>query len=656
MSDLGKAYVQIVPSAEGISGSISKVLDGEAESAGSSAGESVGSNLVGKLKTIIAAAGIGEFIRSAASEGADYEQAVGGMQTLYKENADTMIKYANEAYKSAQISANEYMETATQFSASLLSSLGGDTKQAAEAANSAIVDMADNANKMGTSMESIQNAYKGFAKSNYTMLDNLSLGYGGTQAEMERLLADAEEITGIKYDISNLSDVYSAIHVIQTELGITGTSALEAGTTVSGAVNTMKSAWSNLLAQISSSEGGDVTGAMKNLVTSIFGDGTETNLGILGTVIPSILRVVQGIGPALITGLTASLQSVVRMLGDNGIESAMAYISGLMSKATEIMSSGAEMITNVTAGMAERLPAIMDSAVTMTQDFLNGITQKLPAMLDAGVQMVTSLVNGILQNLPAIITGVGDIFNTFYSFYLQNLPTVIAKGRELVSNLVKGVANNLPQIAAAAGQVIGKFIATVVTNLPRILLQGTIITGKVAAGLLQALPRIVAAVASLVVNIVAGFITGTDWGSVGRNIISGIVNGIKAAAGLLLDVITGIARSAFEAVKSFFGIASPSKLMRDEIGKFIPAGIAEGISANADLVTAAMDELGTGTMDSTLSINTGRLSGDISAGSEEITNVSMTIYGAEGQDVRELADLICDRINGGVLRKKAVFA
>jgi phage-related protein len=656
MTDLGKAYVQIVPSAEGISGSISNVLEPEAESAGDLAGQQVGSNLVSKLKTIIAAAGIGEFIKSAVSEGADYEQAVGGMQTLYKENADTMIKYANEAYKSAQISANEYMETATQFSASLLSSLGGDTEQAAEAANSAIIDMADNANKMGTSMESIQDAYRGFAKSNYTMLDNLSLGYGGTKTEMERLLSDAQKITGVKYDISNLSDVYSAIHVIQTELGITGTSALEAGTTVSGAVNMMKSAWSNLLAQLSSSEGGDVTGAMKNLVTSIFGDGTETNLGVLGTVIPSILNVVKGIGPALITALTASLQSIARMLGDNGIESAMAYVTGLMSKATELMSSGAEMITNVMAGISQKLPAMLASAATIAQNFLSGITTNLPAMLDAGIQMITALVNGILQNLPAFIIGVNNIFITFTSFFMQNLPTIIAKGGELVLNLVTGIVNNLPQIAAAVGQMIGKFVATIVKNLPQILQQGITMSGKVAAGLIQALPKIVSAVATLVRNIISGFIHGTDWESVGRNIIEGVVNGLKAAGSMLWDAITDIARGAFEAVKDFFGIASPSKLMRDEIGKFIPAGIAEGISANADLVTAAMDDLGNDAMDSTLSVNARSLSGSAAARIEENTNVSMTIYGAEGQNVEELANIIADRFNNAVMQKRMAFA
>ncbi len=611
MADLGKAYVQIVPSAEGISGSISKVLDGEAVSAGNSAGESVGSNLVGKLKTIIAAAGIGEFVKAAVSEGADYEQAVGGMETLYKESSDTMIKYANEAFKTAQLSANDYMETATSFSASLLSSLGGDTAKAAEAANTAIIDMADNANKMGTSMQDIQNAYKGFAKQNYTMLDNLSLGYGGTKTEMERLLADAQKLSGVEYNIDNLNDVYSAIHVIQEEMGITGTSALEAGTTVSGAVATMQSAWSNLLAQMSSSEGGDVKGAMQNLITSIFGDGTSTNLGVLGTVIPSIVRLGESIGPALITAVTASFESLSNMIGEGGIQTVVEYVNGIMSRLSDVAMSGMDMISK--------------------------------------------LYNGAMSALPQIISGAGQVITTFANGILTNLPKILQKGGEVITSIVSGISQNLPKIMASAGQIVGKLIATIVNHLPEILAQGVALTVKIAAGLVKALPSIISAVASLVANMVSGFATGTDWGSVGVNIIKGIINGLKSMAGALWDAITDIAKNAFNAVKEFFGIASPSKLMRDEIGRYIPAGIAEGITGSADLVSDAMDDIGAGALNSTLSVNAGRL-GTVAGASSGATNVSMTIYGAEGQDVSQLADIIADRINGAVQRQRAVFA
>ena len=240
MSELGKAYVQIVPSAKGISGSIEKTLGGEADAAGVKAG----SRISGKIKGALAAAGIGAAlgagITKSIKEGANLEQAIGGIETLFKDSSDQMIKNADNAFRTAGISANTYMEQATSFSASLLQSTGGDTQKAAKAADQAIIDMSDNANKMGTNIQDIQNAYQGFAKQNYTMLDNLKLGYGGTKTEMERLLSDAEKISGQKYDISNLSDVYEAIHVMQTELDITGTSSKEAATTLSGSFASMK--------------------------------------------------------------------------------------------------------------------------------------------------------------------------------------------------------------------------------------------------------------------------------------------------------------------------------------------------------------------------------------------------------------------------------
>lgn len=256
--ELGQAFVQIMPSAKGISGSITKQLSGEADAAGTSAGSLIGGKLVAAIGGIIAAAKIGELITkgisASLSEGAALQQSLGGVETLFKGSADKVKQYANEAYKTAGLSANDYMENVTSFSASLLQSMGGDTEKAADKANMAMVDMSDNANKMGTNMGDIQNAYQGFAKQNYTMLDNLKLGYGGTKTEMERLLADATKLTGVKYDINNLSDVYTAIHAVQEELGITGTTAKEASETFSGSFAAMKAAFSNVLGKLSLGE------------------------------------------------------------------------------------------------------------------------------------------------------------------------------------------------------------------------------------------------------------------------------------------------------------------------------------------------------------------------------------------------------------------
>lgn len=547
------------------------------------------------------------------------------------------------------------MDTATKFSASLLTSLGGDTKKAAEAANSAIIDMADNANKMGSNMEDIQNAYKGFAKQNYTMLDNLSLGYGGTKEEMERLLADAEKLSGTKYDISNLNDVYSAIHVIQGEMGITGTSALEAGTTVSGAVNMMKSAWSNLLAQMSSSEGGDVTGAMKNLVTSIFGDGTETNLGVLGTVVPSIIRLGASIGPALLTAVTVSFSQIKAQLNKVGVDSVTDLANGIMSNAQAMLTSGIAAVNNFISGITSNLPTVCAQANTMLTEFLSAISAQLPSVLAMGNELVFNIVAGLLNNLPALITGAGQLVLTFVTFLLTNAPTFIEQGFNMISAIVQGIGNNLPAITASAGTLIGKFVAVIVANLPLILLKGAEMIIKLLAGIVREFPNVIAAIGELVINIVKGFIDGQDWGQVGHDIIAGVTNGLVAAGSMLWDAITDIASQAFSAVKDFFGIASPSKLMRDEIGKFIPAGIAKGIEQNADLVTDAMDSLGDDTLDSALTLNSGKLSGSV-AGNNGNTTVNMNIYGAEGQDINELAQIISEKLNAAVTRKTAVFA
>ena len=295
-TELGKAYVQIIPSAKGISGMIQKEMGGEVASAGVSAGESLGSKMMGAVSGVIAAAGIGKAIGASITEGAALQQSLGGVETLFKDSADKVKGFANEAYKTTGLSANAYMENVTGFSASLLQSLGGDTDKAAETANMAMIDMSDNANKMGTSMESIQLVYQGFAKQNYTMLDNLKLGYGGTKQEMQRLLADAEKLTGVKYDINNLSDVYSAIHAIQENLDITGTTAREAATTFTGSFESMKAAAQNVLGKIAIGE--DVTPALQSLLET-------TRTFLFANFFPMIGNILSGLGTVLTQGLSS---------------------------------------------------------------------------------------------------------------------------------------------------------------------------------------------------------------------------------------------------------------------------------------------------------------------------------------------------------------
>lgn len=319
-TEIAQAYVQLIPSARGITGKIQSILDPEASSAGQSAGQSLGSSLVSVMTKVIAAAGIGKAFSAAISEGAALQQSLGGIETLFKGSADKVKGYANEAYKTTGLSANAYMENVTGFSASLLQSLGGDTNKAAETANMAMIDMSDNANKMGTSMESIQMAYQGFAKQNYTMLDNLKLGYGGTKQEMERLLNDAQKLTGVKYDINNLSDVYSAIHAIQENLDITGTTAKEAASTFSGSFESMKAAAQNVLGKLALGE---------NILPSLHALLKTTSTFLFDNFLPMVGNIFSGLGLVLTEGIS---QIASQLFGDafgSAVYSQLSRVTGI---------------------------------------------------------------------------------------------------------------------------------------------------------------------------------------------------------------------------------------------------------------------------------------------------------------------------------------
>ena len=319
-TEIAQAYVQLIPSARGITGKIQSLLNPEASAAGQSAGQSLGSSLVSVMTKVIAAAGIGKAFSAAISEGAALQQSLGGIETLFKDSADKVKGYANEAYKTTGLSANAYMENVTGFSASLLQSLGGDTNKAAETANMAMIDMSDNANKMGTSMESIQMAYQGFAKQNYTMLDNLKLGYGGTKQEMERLLNDAQKLTGVKYDINNLSDVYNAIHAIQENLDITGTTAKEAASTFSGSFESMKAAAQNVLGKIAIGE--NVIPALQSLLET-------TKTFLFGNFLPMIGNILSGLGVVLTHGLSDIASQLFGDAFGSAVFDQVAHVTGI---------------------------------------------------------------------------------------------------------------------------------------------------------------------------------------------------------------------------------------------------------------------------------------------------------------------------------------
>ena len=370
---------------------------------------------VGAAGLATAAAGITALTKQSVENYAEYEQLVGGVETLFADSADTVMAYAQNAYKTAGLSANEYMETVTAFSASLLQSLGGDTEAASEKADRAITDMADNANKMGTAMESIQNAYQGFAKQNYTMLDNLKLGYGGTKEEMQRLLTDAQKISGIEYDISSYADIVDAIHVVQEEMGIAGTTAKEAGETISGSIAATKSAWSNLVTGIAD-ENADLDGLVNNLIESI--------ITVAGNIGPRLEVILSGIG----------------MLGEKMAPLIAEGLSTAVEKAPEFLTAAANMIVTLGSALMAQSDLLIQGAFDLVLVLADGLVAGVGSLADGAAQIMASL-----------------------AMWIEEYSDVMAeKALTIILTLVESIVSNLPEIVVAAAQIIGALATGVI--------------------------------------------------------------------------------------------------------------------------------------------------------------------------------------------------
>lgn len=571
-TELGKAYIQIIPSAKGIGGAISKELGGEAGSAGKSAGL----NIAGAIKGAIAAAGIGTALKSALEAGGNLQQSFGGLETLYGDAADAAKKYAVEAAQ-AGISANSYAEQAVSFGAALKSAFSGDTAKAAEAANTAIMDMADNAAKMGTPIENIQTAYQGFAKGQYQLLDNLKLGYGGTKTEMQRLLADASKLSGVEYNIDNLGDVYDAIHVIQQDLGLTGVAAQEASTTFTGSFEAMKAAGENLMANLALGE--DLGPSLDALSQTVSAFAFNNLFPMIQNIISSIPGLLGGISDFIVQAIPSVMQAAVTLVSSIGKAFFTFDWWGLASNIIDALSGAIDSAAG----------SIMGSDTTIIDTFLQNLTNGFPQLLSKGVELVLKVVEGLLSSLPSVVTTAGTIVTNMTTTIISLLPSVLQSGTKLILSLVDGIIRNLPSIVQSVFKVITTFVSTVGQNLPTILSQGIIIVGKLVSGLIQAIPQIVSAIPQLISAIVNGF-GNYDWWSIGKNIVKGIANGLKEAAGMIADAARDAARRAFEAAKDFLGIDSPAK-KGIYIGNMYDAGIAEGITKNQSLIDNAMSDL-----------------------------------------------------------------
>lgn len=464
--ELGKAYVQIVPSAQGIKSALTEMFAEETDGLGEQTGQSIGQELVGTLKKVIAAAGIGKIISDSINMGGALQQSLGGVETLFKDSADTVKEYAAQAYRTVGLSANDYMEQTTSFAASLLSSVSQDTNAAAQLANMAMVDMADNANKMGTDMQDIQNAYQGFAKQNYTMLDNLKLGYGGTQAEMQRMLNDATKISGVKYDLGNLADMYSAIHIIQQEMDITGTTAKEAATTLTGSFAAMKAAAENVMGNWST--GADLTEPLQALADTAQTFLVDNLLPMIGNVLAGIPEIVYSLVP-------------------------------------ELLQTGTELLSSLAQGFTEGIPEFFSTALPQLLAFTDQLRDNAASFVDAGLNLITQLLNGLIAGLPDLIAYVPDIIINICSIINDNMPKILGEGVAIIVQLVVGIVKAVPDLLA---------------NWKKIL---------------QAVLSVISAI---------------NWLNIGKNILTGVANGVKSMGSSMLNAFKGGFSSALAWIKS----------------------------------------------------------------------------------------------------------
>lgn len=586
-TELAKAYVQIIPSAKGISGAISEEMGGEAEAAGKDAGNRIASG----IKKIIMAAGLGKLIKDSLSAGADLQQSIGGIETLFGTGGRSVEQYAeklgksveevtekysmleeaqslalenaNKAYQTAGLSANDYMQTVTSFAAALKGSTENELT-AARAADQAVIDMADNANKMGTDMGSIQAAYQGFAKQNYTMLDNLKLGYGGTKTEMERLLKDASKLSGVKYDINNLSDVYSAIHVIQDQLDITGTTAKEAASTFSGSMASMKAAGQNVLAALSL--GQDVGPALQGLLDSVTTFIWDNAIPMIGNVLKSLPDVLIGMldwadsmGDAVGGLLVEAVEGGVKLLSNavpRLIKAAVGALSGIVGGITsmdwsEIIPSVLEGISGIITAIGEAVPTLMQAGAQVISFLVEGILTAIPQLLTAIPQIVTDMMTALTTAGSGLLTTGNDLLGSVIAGITEALPNILQTGLDVVTELISGLLDAVPGLLETGTRMLTDFLGAITDTLPQVLDTGTEILMGFLDGIMDALPDLLARIPEIIVGIINTI----------TNMIPKIVEtGVKLLTSLvqkLPQIISTIIPKVFQIVTSIItGLAS----------------------------------------------------------------------------------------------------
>ena len=575
---IGTAYLQIRPSMEGVKGELEQAMGDAGKSGSSSFGSAFSSGISAVAKATTAAlgtavAGVSALTKSAVDSFADYEQLTGGIETLFGDDAEAVLKNAELAFKSAGMSTNDYMETTIQSAASLISSLEGDTAKAADLMDMSISDMADNVNKMGTSMEAVQNAYRGFSRGNFTMLDNLALGFAGTSEGMQELLDKAQELSGIEYNIDSYSDIVEAIHVVQTEMGITGTTAKEASGTISGSIASMGAAWQNLVTGIA-----DPNQDLGVLIDNVIEAGTTA----LSNLMPTIEHALLGIGEAV-----TKVAPIIAQMLPNLVTT---LIPPLIDAAIKLVNALVGALPDILGIIVQQIPMLFNLIVET-------IISLLPVLIDLGLQLILALADGLIQNLPTLIPAVVDVILTIVDKLTDpdTLVQLVDAALQLIVALAEGLIRALPKLIAKAPEIVKNLLTAIIQAAPMILEAGAELLFKLIEGILMVVGQLVTTGAELVESVKEGFWQkiedAKNWG---KDMIQNFIDGIKAKWENLKSTVTDLAST----IKSLLGFSEPEAGPLSNFHTFAPDMMqlfASGIRDNLGLIQSAMGDV-TGTL------------------------------------------------------------
>lgn len=625
---IGTAYIQIEPSVQGISGKIEKELGGAGQSGGKSFGAAFTSVLGGVSKAAIAATtaaagAVTGLVSSAVSAYGNYEQLAGGVETLFGDSvAKTVVANAEKAFGTAGLSANQYMETVTSFSASLLQSLGGDAEAAASVADRAIIDMSDNANKMGTSMESIQNAYQGFAKQNYTMLDNLKLGYGGNQSEMQRLIKDAAGMTdemaklGVTVDASSMSfdNIVNAISVMQEHMGLAGATEEEAAETLEGSTKAMKASWENLVTALGNGNA-DVGSYVETLVGNI-GIFADNIMPIVDTALEGITTLISEVGPVI-------------------AEKIPELISANLPK---LLDASLEIVETLGNGIIEMLPSLMPTITELIISLGEMLISLAPQLLEVGLQVIIQLAQGIAEAIPELLPTIIEVITQIGLILIENAGLLLSAAVEIIIALAKGLWDSRYLILDGLVELVTAMVDGFKELKDNFKEVGTKVVETIRDSIQDGWEKVKSIAGNLITKLKESFLEKIEkFKEVGSDIVAGIKKGITEGWTKLKEHVSELAGKLLDGAKSALGIHSPSKLFRDEVGYQIPLGIVEGVRKGMNLLDATVKEMSLGTLNATVANYTpGQITNYSVAGSESTsqagesssqTNITVTLEG-----------------------------